>query len=81
MNFPRETTIKLCAWINYKETFINLKENRKIPKEKKWKDLYRAKQTPKEKGITFSRSRDREWFVVKTEENREQSRDRREFNW
>ena len=54
MNFPRETTIKLCAWINYRETFINLKENRKIPKEKKWKDLYRAKQTPKEKGITFS---------------------------
>ena len=35
MNFPRETIINACAWINHRETFINLKENRKIPKEKK----------------------------------------------
>ena len=59
------------------------KKKLKNPKrEKKWKDRYRAKQTPKEKGITFSRSRDKEWFVVETGENREQNRERRKFiNW
>ena len=59
--FTMETVSNLSAWINHK-----------IPKEKKLKDLYRAKQTPEEKGNTFSRSGDR---VVCGGNWREQSRE------
>ena len=59
--FTMETVSNLSAWINHK-----------ITKEKKLKDLYRAKQTPEEKGNTFSRSGDR---VVCGGNWREQSRE------
>ena len=45
MTFPRETIIDLCAWINHRETFIHLKENRKIPKRENNGKIYTEQNT------------------------------------